>query len=84
MGERGTKENQVTSTLRCVLWKMSHHFKSLFMVMVKATQSFFSRIIADMFSVWFNDIKHTPGNVRVLGALLNTSCHLKLTGREEH
>lgn len=41
MGERGTKENQVMSTLRCVLWKTSHHFKSLFMVMVKASQSFF-------------------------------------------
>lgn len=48
MGERGTKENQVTSTLLCVLWKMSHHFKSLFMVMVKAAQSFFSRVIADI------------------------------------
>lgn len=83
MSERGTKENQVTSALCCVLWGMSHHFKS-FYGHGESHSVIFSRIIADMFSVWFNDIKHTPGNVRVLEALLDASCHLKLTGREEH
>lgn len=68
--KRKQKQKQVTLIFLVEFWEMSHHFKTTFMIMMKCSYFFQD---SSRHVVWFNDVKHTSGDVHVLGAFLNVS-----------